>query len=149
MPSWRDARSRAVLRVLKCALIAAALHWGWETAHAVAYVETDLPFAERLWHCLPMAVVDAAWSGGLVLLGLAVARVVRRRGAAWACIVAGGAISALAVEAFALRTGRWTYNDLMPILPIAGVGIWPVLQMSLLPPLALYLTARREAILRA
>jgi len=47
-----------------------------------------------------------------------------------------------------LGTGRWTYNDLMPILPIVGVGVWPVLQMSLLPALALYLTVPREALFK-
>lgn len=37
----------------------------------------------------------------------------------------------------ALATGRWSYTDGMPILPVLGVGLWPVLQLTLLTPIAL------------
>lgn len=39
---------------------------------------------------------------------------------------------------------RWTYSDLMPALKIAGIeiGLSPLLQWLLLPPLALYLARR-------
>lgn len=37
---------------------------------------------------------------------------------------------------------RWAYNDLMPL--ILGIGIAPLLQMLILPPLALFLSKRAQ-----
>ena len=120
------------------------LQWTWETAHGVAYVETDMVLMDRLWHCLPMAVVDSAWSAGIVLAAAIAAGWLGRPWLTWALAVAAGAVTATQVEHAALKSGRWTYNALMPIAPIVGVGLWPVLQMSLLPPLAL-LIARKSS----
>lgn len=44
-----------------------------------------------------------------------------------------------------LATGpleRWTYADSMPIMPLLGVGLAPLLQWLLLPPLIMWLTRR-------
>jgi hypothetical protein len=133
-PRWRTA--------VAFAAAAFVLHWAWETAHGVAYVETDMPLLDRLWHCLPMAVVDTAWSGAVVLVGIIASRSLRRPWLTWAVGVAAGALTATWVEHAALQSGRWTYNARMPILPVIEVGLWPVLQMSLLPPLALLMAAK-------
>ncbi len=34
---------------------------------------------------------------------------------------------------------RWTYGDLMPLLPIIKIGIVPIAQWIVLPPIALWL----------
>ncbi len=41
---------------------------------------------------------------------------------------------ALFVEYKALYLGRWGYSPLMPIIPLLGVGLTPVIQMSVLAP---------------
>ncbi len=128
--------------VIAFAAVAFVLHWGWETAHGRAYVETNLPLVQRFWHCFPMAVVDTAWSGAVVLLAAAVARALRCPSSIWPAAAAAGALTAVAVERFALETSRWTYTDAMPIVAFAGVGVWPIAQMTVLPPLTLYLTTR-------
>lgn len=90
-----------------------------------------------------MAVADAAWTLALwaVVGGLAHASV---RLPAWRLVLLGalGAVTAIAVERLALETGRWTYNSLMPIVPFVQVGLWPVLQMTLLPVLSVWLSER-------
>jgi len=121
------------------ASLAVVLHWAWETAHGPAYVETNLQLAQRVWHCFPMAVLDTAWSGAIVLLAIAAARDLRRPSSMWLIAAAAGAVTAVAVERFALETGRWTYNELMPIVPLVNVGLWPLAQMLVLPPLTLHL----------
>jgi hypothetical protein len=59
-----------------------------------------------------------------------------------------GALGAVGLEWYALASGRWSYNERMPIVPLVNVGLWPVLQMTLLPSLsallAVSLTARRS-----
>jgi hypothetical protein len=47
-----------------------------------------------------------------------------------------GAATATILEWHALRTGRWTYNALMPLIPGLGVGVYPVLQMAIVPAVA-------------
>ncbi len=124
------------------AAVVFALQWAWETAHGVAYVETDTALLDRLRHCLPMAVVDTAWSGTVVLVGIIVSHWLRRPWLTWAVGVAAGALTATWVEHAALQSGRWTYNARMPIVPVIEVGLWPVLQMSLLPSLALLMATK-------
>jgi hypothetical protein len=34
---------------------------------------------------------------------------------------------------------RWAYAPSMPLLPVLGVGLWPLLQMLIIPPLAIFL----------
>ncbi|OJI08874.1 MAG: hypothetical protein COX02_01485 [Candidatus Vogelbacteria bacterium CG22_combo_CG10-13_8_21_14_all_37_9] len=51
-----------------------------------------------------------------------------------------GVVFALALELFALQTGRWSYNSLMPIIPLLKVGLTPTLQLGLINYLLLKLT---------
>jgi hypothetical protein len=47
-------------------------------------------------------------------------------------IVLFGIILAVFIEWYALRTGRWAYNDFMPIIPFLNVGLTPTIQLGLL-----------------
>ena len=38
---------------------------------------------------------------------------------------------------------RWTYADHMPVLPVLGTGMLPLLQWTLLPPLIAWLVSRQ------
>lgn len=56
-------------------------------------------------------------------------------------------ITALAVTIILewLATGplsRWAYTDSMPVIPLLGIGLAPLLQWLLLPPLIMWLTRR-------
>ena len=115
-------------------VITFVLHWMWEIAHGPAYVDTAIPLEQRVWHCLPMALVDTAWSGGIIALIL-----VMTRARALGIAAVAGAATAVLLERFALDTGRWTYNQMMPIVPVVNVGLWPVVQMALITPVALVL----------
>ena len=53
-----------------------------------------------------------------------------------ACGVMLGSAIAVAIEVWALASGRWSYDG-MPLVPFTGVGLVPVLQMVILPPLIL------------
>ncbi|MGE3509042.1 MAG: hypothetical protein AB7N65_09190 [Vicinamibacterales bacterium] len=55
----------------------------------------------------------------------------------FAALAALGVTTAIVVERVALAGGRWTYNSLMPIIPIVHVGLWPVAQMAVLPVITL------------
>jgi hypothetical protein len=88
-----------------------------------------------------MAGTDAVWTVALWAIVTAVSwgadGQVRRRTA----LAVLGAGTAIAVEWAALADGRWTYNALMPIIPVLNVGLWPVVQISLLPVMSVVLAA--------
>ncbi len=136
--SGRRPRHVVVQEVLRVLAVAFLLNWIWEATHAAAYVESTGPFLYRLRHCLPMAGTDALWT--LALWAIATGAI-RRPDSAWrlAAVAALGAVSAVAVERVALADGRWTYNALMPIVPIVDVGLWPVAQMTILPLITVWL----------
>jgi hypothetical protein len=46
-----------------------------------------------------------------------------------------GLAYAVLVELAGLAAGSWSYTERMPVVPVFGVGLWPLLQMTLLPPL--------------
>jgi len=53
-----------------------------------------------------------------------------------------GAVLAVFMEWGALASGRWSYGEFMPVIPILGVGLLPVFQMVLLPPITFYVVAK-------
>ncbi|MDP2789036.1 MAG: hypothetical protein Q8O46_03230 [bacterium] len=53
-----------------------------------------------------------------------------------------GFFIAVGIEWRALLFGRWAYADAMPIIPYLEVGLTPILQMTLLLPLSMYLTKK-------
>lgn len=137
-------RHIAVQEALRILAVAFLLNWIWEAAHAAAYVESTGPFLHRLRHCLPMAGTDALWT--LAIWGTTTGIWTRtdRRALRLATLAVLGALTAVVVERIALADGRWTYNALMPIMPIVGVGLWPVAQMVVLPVLAVWLARGRQ-----
>ena len=141
--SGRRPRHVAVQEALRILAVAFLLNWIWEATHAAAYVESTGPFLYRLRHCLPMAGTDALWTLALVghrdcsLVGRRRPSAQRRRSGR------SGRCRAVAVEWAALAEGRWTYNALMPIVPIVDVGLWPVAQMTILPVITVWLAGVR------
>lgn len=127
------------VRVVRILAVAFLLNWIWEATHAAAYVESTGPFLYRLRHCLPMAGTDALWTLAIWGLATAICWRTERRALRLATLAVLGALTAVVVERIALADGRWTYNALMPIIPVVGVGLWPVAQMVVLPVLAVWL----------
>ncbi|MBI2037892.1 MAG: hypothetical protein HYT15_03100 [Candidatus Magasanikbacteria bacterium] len=52
-----------------------------------------------------------------------------------------GFLFAVGIEWRALLFGRWAYADAMPIIPYLKVGLAPVMQMVLLLPFSIYISA--------
>ena len=102
------------------------------------YVENGnlLDFAR---HC----IVPSLGDGVIVLIIFGVGWWVLRRAdwfvrpsaSAYALMLVTGLIIAILIEWVAVYgMGRWSYTARMPVLPVLGVGLSPVLQMLLLPP---------------
>lgn len=97
----------------------------WEMAQMPAYVETaGHPWTSTLGLCTRAAVGDVG-----IILGI------------YATAAVLGLAYAALVEHAALTAGRWSYTERMPVGSVLGAGLWPLLQMTLLPPLT-FLFAR-------
>lgn len=119
-------------------VISVPLNFVWELAQMPLYVEGGslLKFAR---HC----IVPSLGDGVIVLIIFGVGWWVLRRAdwfvrpgtSAYALMLVTGLIIAILIEWIAVYgLGRWSYTTRMPILPGLGVGLSPVLQMLLLPP---------------
>lgn len=64
-------------------------------------------------------------------------------------LVTLGCLIALFVEYKGIALHRWEYLPEMPIIPILGVGLSPVLQMAILLPITFFLTQRLYRIFRS
>lgn len=53
-----------------------------------------------------------------------------------------GVVITIFIEHYSITTGRWEYADIMPIIPIIGVGVSPLLQWIIVPLLTLNLSRR-------
>lgn len=135
-------RAATVVVVVAWAL---PLNYVWELAQSPLYVGMDT-LRESWWHCLVATMGDAL----LVLLILAAGWAVfgesdwfvRRGVAGVAFSAAFGAIVAILVEWAAVSTGRWSYTPHMPLIPGLDLGVFPVLQMALLPALIFKVASR-------
>jgi len=118
----------------------------WEMAQMSAYVETaGHSWMSTLGLCTRAAVGDVG-----ILLGIYAAGALAAGDLGWGlrgrwntyatAAVLGLAYAAL-VEHAALAAGRWSYTERMPVVSVLGAGLWPLLQMALLPPLT-FLFAR-------
>lgn len=90
--------------------------------------------------CTLAAVIDA-----VVTLGINwfLKSFVNRRSALfYLCAALLGAICAAGFERFAFRFNLWSYSEQMPILPLIKVGLLPFIQLTLLVPLAIWLTEK-------
>lgn len=129
--------------------VAFVLNWGWEMAQGSAYVElAALPWDQRLVRCTIAALGDAALTLGIYGIGtLAAGRLRWGLSGDWNVYATGallGCASALAIEWRGLAFGIWSCNEKMPIVPIAKIGLWPFLQLTMLVPVSFWI-ARRGA----
>ena len=131
------------------AVFAFLLHFVWEMWQIPFFTATS---SDSHWvgvvACTRATVGDAAIS--LVAFWF-VAAVARSR--SWildsspsqvGTFVAVGVVITIMLES--LATGplkRWSYTSLMPLLPVLGTGIVPLLQWILLPPLTIWFVRRQ------
>lgn len=116
----------------------------WEMVQMSAYVDTaGYPWKSTLGRCTRAALGDVGIILGIYLTGALVAGGLRwglrGRSSIFATTAVVGLAYAVLVENLGIAHGRWTYTERMPLVPVLGVGLWPLLQMTLLPPLVFVL----------
>lgn len=130
------------------ALFAFLLHFAWEMLQAPAFEGmAEMPHWQAAKLCLSATNGDvvitlaAFWSASLAAGS--------RRWVAHLhplpvlAYMAVGLAATVALELYHTSvTYRWSYSDLMPLVPPFGTGLLPLLQWLVIPPAALWLAKR-------
>ena len=144
--TWLGNQRGYVKQVLLIFIVAVALNYLWEVAQAPLYLGFE-DWNSVWWHCFVAALGD----GILVWLIFVVGWTTFRRfdwyahlnGRALAVMLVAGLVIGIGIEWVAIdKLGRWAYTADMPLLPGIDVGLVPVLQMLLLPPLLFRIAAQ-------
>lgn len=125
--------------------IGVLVNYPWELAQSRLYEDMD-DVREVLWHCFIAALGD-----GVLVLAVFAAGAIMFRRAEWfvrpgargyAVMLGAGLVIGVLVEWLGLHLlRRWVYVPDMPLIPGLGIGLVPVAQMLLLPPLILRIVA--------
>ncbi len=123
------------------AITAFGLNWIWEMAQMVAYqLKPEESLLQIFLFCTLATVIDAAVTIGIYGL---LSRINLLNPFLFYLLAAlFGALCATFFEWFAFRFELWKYNRAMPIVPIIGIGLLPFAQLTLLVPLAIWLTQK-------
>ena len=117
-------KSRKLLSVF---LLAFAFNFIWENLHSALYVHYKSgPISEFV--LLRAAFADAIFITLLAALFIKIPYFQKR---VWDSLIFGF-VAAVILEVFALRTGRWAYQDIMPIVPLVKTGLTPTIQLGIL-----------------
>lgn len=99
----------------------------WENLHSLLYVGyMGGKITEFI--LLRASVVDAII---ISLISLPFMSITKLKEKSW-LIVFIGILIAIFIELWALNSGRWAYNEYMPIIPIFNIGLTPTIQLGLL-----------------
>lgn len=119
-------------------VVAVVFNYVWEMAQSVFYV--GMKSFNALWHCFIASLGD----GFLVLLIYVIGCVVLRRGAwllqpgisGYILMMMTGLIIGIGTEWMAVHVIElWKYTAEMPLVPWLNIGVLPIAQMLVLPPL--------------
>ena len=106
----------------------------WENAHAFLYASyQSAPITEYI--LLRAAVGDAIM---LTILAITFLYFDFFRKRIW-LVIPLGILVAILIELYALNTGRWAYNEYMPLIPFLQLGLTPTIQLGFLGYLTLLL----------
>lgn len=134
-------------------IVAALVNAPWEVAQSGLYVGQDggsIPW----WHCAFMSL-----GGGVLVLGIFfIGRIVLGRlewfehpglkGSA-TMLISGLAISVVTEWMMVYVAPRWGYTESMPLIPGLNVGLTPVAQMLILPPLIFWAATKWLSYIKA
>ena len=133
-------------------IVAVFVNYAWELAQGPLYVGMEDYNAGVFWHCFVASVGD----GIMVLLIVAAGWIMLKRIdwferpgiAGYVVMLTAGFLLALLVEWIGLHAlRRWKYSERMPLVRGLRVGVAPIAQMLVLPPLIFrivsFLSAKR------
>jgi len=133
-------------------VVAVVLNFGWEVGQAFLYIGMNYDLA-MIAHCMWASFGDGLILWVIYLIGLCFFRnlhwFVHPSASQYVVMLIAGLTISILVEWIGVDVlKRWAYTDRMPIIPILNIGLLPVLQMTLLPPIIFALVAALNACIK-
>ena len=124
------------------------LHFVWEFLQVPTYAGmADLAHWEGIKFCAAATLGDvgfaltAFWAASAV--GTSRQWIQDKRRAPLVAFIAVGIALTIAFEYYYTNVSlRWSYSEIMPLVPPLGTGLSPLLQWIIIPPLVVWLTRR-------
>jgi hypothetical protein len=133
------------------AFFAFLLHFPWEFLQVPFFTDmTTAPHWDAVKFCTSATLGDVAITL-VAFWGTAAAARSRdwirhpRRTTTATFVIIGVVITMVSERLATGPLGRWTYSELMPVVPVLGVGLVPVIQWLVLPLALLWLVRRQLA----
>ena len=121
--------------------VAFGLNWIWEIGQMFAFAtEAGDSWTRSFLFCTLAAGADAVVT--VVISGFLKSLIKPAGAKIYFSAAVLGAMCAIVFELFALRFGLWAYSERMVVLPVIGTGLLPFIQLTLLVPLAIWLTGK-------
>ena len=145
---WHRFGSVWIFTLLRFVPLLVLLNLAWEAAQLPLYTI----WYKAAWANIAYAVVHC--TAGEVLIGLFalfMMLIVTRAGpiGAWRTVHVAAGMTALSVSYTVFSEwmntvvhANWAYSSLMPLMPVLGTGLSPLLQWVIVPSLALYVALR-------
>ncbi len=121
--------------LFRLALLSFVFHLTWELAQSPLYT-CSIDMEKCFWICVRATFGDVG-------IMLALYAIHQKIPSLWKMALVGATL-ALIIEKISIEMERWSYLPTMPLIPGIEVGITPVLQMALLPPLIFYILKRHR-----
>lgn len=106
-------------------ILAFFLNLIWENLHSYLYIHYQSGLITE-WLLVRASLVDAVF---ITIMGWFFITIAFFRKRVWLAFLIGVAAAVL-LEFYALKTGRWDYNEFMPIIPLLNVGLTPTIQLG-------------------
>lgn len=136
---------RYVVFATNIAVISFILNLVWENAQApfyAGYVDFWPHFTLCFWGVLGDVLIIALLYGVLALVHRDWWWITSLNIKSVVLLAFTGMTVAISIEYFALSVGRWAYAQSMPLFLGTKAGLWPVLQMMILPYVTFYFSRR-------
>lgn len=126
-------------------VVGVGVNFAWEVTQSVLFAPMG-GWVSGVWRCFTASLGD-----GVIILTIAAIGwlwfqradwIVRPGLGGYALTTTLGVAIVVLIERHALATGRWAYTERMPVLPGVHVGVVPVLQMVIMPPVAFLVAVR-------
>lgn len=124
-------------------IVSVAVNYFWEVGQGFLFVGMN-NWEHMWWHCFVASLGDGVIIWIMHVAGWAVFRrpdwFIDPGVKGYSVMLATGLIIAVTVEWVAVHIlHRWAYTADMPIIPGVNIGVVPVLQMLILPPMTFYI----------
>jgi len=124
-------------KIFLATLVAFGLNFVWEVAQSFLYAPHYQGLGQLISVHFWASLGDIVMVAGILSLAEIISRRIlknKNKKVELLSIIFFGFLLAVVVEKYALANLLWAYNAWMPIVPLLKVGLTPVFQMILIPP---------------